>query len=249
MRRVVLVSNRVLDLRKAPQAGGVAVALADVVRYHNGLWFGWNGEITSNATADAVAREGRLATVPLSEADHQGYYLGYANSVLWPALHSRPDLIRATTDDYRCYREVNAFMARGLLRFGRADATYWVHDYHFLTLGAELRRLGPRVEQHAAFPRRTNVQLAHVVDRRTIELLIWERGAGETQASGSSSCAVVAAAQRDGLVDAQVTARMPGGELAVRVDADGRLWQRGPVEEVARITPSPALIRRLQALP
>src|SRR5215467_12556481 len=92
MRRVVLVSNRVLDLRKAPQAGGVAVALADVVRLNNGLWFGWNGEITADDKVDGMVREGRLATVPLSEADHQGYYLGYANSVLWPVFHNRLDL-------------------------------------------------------------------------------------------------------------------------------------------------------------
>jgi diaminopimelate epimerase len=113
----------------------------------------------------------------------------------------------------------------------------------------ELRRLGPLVERHSAFPRRTNVQLAHVIDRSTLELLIWERGAGETRASGSSACAVVAAAQRAGTADAQVTARMPGGDLLVRVDRGGRLWQRGPVEELARITLSPELIRRLQALP
>ena len=113
----------------------------------------------------------------------------------------------------------------------------------------ELHRLGPLLEHHPAFPRRTNVQLAHVLDRQTLELLIWERGAGETQASGSSSCAVVAAAFRAGFVGADVTARMPGGELSVRVDADGNLWQRGPVEEIARVTLSPELIRRLQALP
>jgi diaminopimelate epimerase len=114
---------------------------------------------------------------------------------------------------------------------------------------SELRRLGPLLERHAAFPNRTNVQLAHVLDRATVELLIWERGAGETQASGSSSCAVVAAAYRAGLVGAQVTARMPGGNLAVRIDAEGSLWQRGPVEEVARISLRADLIRRLQALP
>jgi len=113
----------------------------------------------------------------------------------------------------------------------------------------ELRRLGPLVEHHPAFPNRTNMQLAHVADRRTVDLLIWERGAGETRASGSSSCAVVAAAYRAGLVDTEVTARMPGGELAVRVDAQGCLWQRGPVEEIARITLSPELIEHLQALP
>jgi diaminopimelate epimerase len=113
----------------------------------------------------------------------------------------------------------------------------------------QLRHLGPLVERHPAFPRRTNVQLAHVIDRDTLELLIWERGAGETRASGSSACAVVAAAQRAGLVNAHVIARMPGGELAVHADGDGRLWQRGPVEELARITLSRDLIRRLQALP
>jgi diaminopimelate epimerase len=113
----------------------------------------------------------------------------------------------------------------------------------------ELRRLGPLVERHPAFPQRTNVQFAHVVDRATLELLIWERGAGETQASGSSSCAVVAAAYRAGLLDAEVTARMPGGSLAVRIDDEGNLWQRGPVEEIARARLSADLIRRLQALP
>jgi diaminopimelate epimerase len=113
----------------------------------------------------------------------------------------------------------------------------------------ELRRLGPLVERSAAFPRRTNVQLAHVADRATLDLLIWERGAGETRASGSSACAVVAAAYRAGLVDAEVTARMPGGNLAVRVDDDGSLWQRGPVEEIARLSLSADLVRRLRALP
>src|SRR5689334_15294622 len=67
MRRVVLVSNRVIDLRKAPQAGGVAVALADITRTHEALWFGWNGEIVPDEQADKVSSEGRLATVPLSE--------------------------------------------------------------------------------------------------------------------------------------------------------------------------------------
>jgi trehalose 6-phosphate synthase len=70
-----------------------------------------------------------------------GYYEGFANSALWPALHSRPDLISVTAENYRSYREVNAFMARALLRFNKPEAVFWVQDYHFLTLGAELRRL------------------------------------------------------------------------------------------------------------
>jgi diaminopimelate epimerase len=59
----------------------------------------------------------------------------------------------------------------------------------------------------------------------------------------------VAAAHRMALVDTDVAARMPGGELFVRIEPDGRLWLRGPVEEVARISLSQDLIRRLQALP
>ncbi len=113
----------------------------------------------------------------------------------------------------------------------------------------DLRRLGPLVEQHPAFPNRTNVQLARAPARDRVELLIWERGAGETQASGSSGCAVVAACHRLGLVSTDVTAAMPGGELRIRIDADGSLVLRGPVEEVASISLSRELVARLQALP
>jgi diaminopimelate epimerase len=82
-----------------------------------------------------------------------------------------------------------------------------------------------------------------------LELLIWERGAGETRASGSSACAAVAAAHRAGLVGPEVTARMPGGDLRVRIDADGQIYQHGPVEDVMTVSLAPDLIRRLQALP
>ena len=113
----------------------------------------------------------------------------------------------------------------------------------------DLRRLGPLVECHPAFPNRTNVQFCRVPARDMVELLIWERGAGETQASGSSACAVVAACHRLGLVDEDVTAAMPGGELHIRIDDRGRLFLNGPVEEVAHITLSSELIARLRALP
>jgi diaminopimelate epimerase len=114
---------------------------------------------------------------------------------------------------------------------------------------AELRQLGPLVEHHPAFPRRTNVQLARARARDRVELLIWERGAGETRASGSSSCAVFAALHHLGQVDRAVTAAMPGGELDLRLDDNDVIWMRGPVEEVATITLMPDLIARLHALP
>jgi trehalose 6-phosphate synthase len=78
----------------------------------------------------------------LPAAHYGGYYEGFANSALWPALHSRSDLIRASQEDYLSYREVNAFMARALLRFQKPDSAFWIQDYHFLALGAELRDLG-----------------------------------------------------------------------------------------------------------
>jgi len=142
MRRVVLVSNRVVDLRKAPQAGGVAVALADLVRSRPALWFGWNGEIAPDHAADAVAHEGRLATVPLSESDHQGYYLGYANSVLWPVFHNRLDLAQFEAGYFERFLAVNARLAALLQPMLRPDDVVWVHDYHLIPFASELRRRG-----------------------------------------------------------------------------------------------------------
>jgi diaminopimelate epimerase len=113
----------------------------------------------------------------------------------------------------------------------------------------ELKQLGPRVERHPSFPNRTNVQFARVVDRARVEVLIWERGAGETQASGSSASAVVAACRMLGLVDQDVTVAMPGGELHIRTNERGSIIMRGPVQEVANVTLSPELIARLHALP
>jgi len=97
---------------------------------------------------------------------------------------------------------------------------------------AACRRLGPQLETHGAFPNRTNVQFARVAARDTLDILIWERGAGFTLASGSSSCGAAAAAVRQGLCDhGRVLVRMPGGELAVHVRPDWSLRLEGPVEE------------------
>lgn len=98
---------------------------------------------------------------------------------------------------------------------------------------ATVRHLGPTIEKHPAFPNRTNVQFARVLGRDAIEIMIWERGAGWTLASGSSSCGAAAAAVRNGLCDhGRVTVRMPGGELLIDVRPDWSLRLQGPVEEV-----------------
>ena len=110
----------------------------------------------------------------------------------------------------------------------------------------ELLDLGPELENHRLFPRRINVQLAVPVGPNSIYILIWERGAGETQASGSSSCAAASAAVRLGLVKAPVTVKSPGGTLHIDVDENFDLTMKGPVQEVARGTLSPSFLRTLR---
>ena len=103
------------------------------------------------------------------------------------------------------------------------------------------RRIGPLVENAACFPRRTNVQLVRVPGRAQVEIAIWERGAGYTLASGSSSCAAAAAARRLGLVDDEVAVQMPGGELSVLFTGEGHALLTGPVNGVAHGTLHPDL--------
>lgn len=97
------------------------------------------------------------------------------------------------------------------------------------------RDWGRALETDARFPNRTNVQFARVVDRGNLEARIWERGAGETLASGSSACAVAVAARVLGRVDGDVTVHMPGGTLRVQVGDDLSVVQTGPVEEVGEV--------------
>ncbi|MEK7214668.1 MAG: diaminopimelate epimerase [Chloroflexota bacterium] len=97
----------------------------------------------------------------------------------------------------------------------------------------EVLRLGPLIERHPSFPNRTNVQFVRPVGPDAIEIMIWERGAGWTLASGSSSCAAAAAAVRNGYCHhGPITVRMPGGELTVEVRPDWSLRLEGPVESV-----------------
>ena len=106
------------------------------------------------------------------------------------------------------------------------------------------RALGPRIESHPRFPNRTNVQFARIVGPRDVEIRIWERGAGPTLASGSSSCATAAAAVLTGRLPAgPITVRMPGGALRVTVREGLALTLAGPVEAIARIEVDAAWLR------
>jgi diaminopimelate epimerase len=95
------------------------------------------------------------------------------------------------------------------------------------------QRYGPHLETHPNFPRKTNVQFLQVLDRANIRIEIWERGAGYTLASGSSSSAAAAVAHRLGLVDRDVTVHMPGGKIGIRIADDFAIRMTGTVNQVA----------------
>jgi trehalose 6-phosphate synthase len=145
MSRLVVVSNRIADPRKTA-AGGLAVALGEVLNNTGGLWFGWSGKIVDAAEADDVEiqRAGpvTLAMVDLSQVDHDAFYLGYSNGVLWPVFHYRLDLADFDAGYIAGYRRVNQLFARKLLPLLQPDDVVWIHDYHLIPLAAELRALG-----------------------------------------------------------------------------------------------------------
>jgi diaminopimelate epimerase len=96
----------------------------------------------------------------------------------------------------------------------------------------DIRRLGPQLERHPRFPERTNVQLVHVDGEHDLTVAVWERGAGETTASGSSAIAAAAASVANGWCRSPVTVHMPGGDLYVEL-ADGHARLTGPAVELA----------------
>jgi len=109
-----------------------------------------------------------------------------------------------------------------------------------------IKKVGPLIENNDLFPNRINVQFAKVISRSSVEILIWERGAGYTLASGSSSCAVAAACVKNGLTDSVVKVIMPGGQLDIEVREDWSIKMKGPVEEVSTGTMSLDIVRKLE---
>lgn len=110
----------------------------------------------------------------------------------------------------------------------------------------DLRRLGPQLEYHPIFPHRTNVQFAKVESPRRVSILIWERGAGETLASGTSASAVVAAGVRRGYLERQAVVAMPGGELEVSVREDWTIQIIGDAQEIYQGRISREFLRAFQ---
>lgn len=143
--RLIIASNRTAG-PGAPRAGGLAVAIADALAERGGgVWFGWSGEILERETRGVrVFAEDNIdfALADLTRTEYEGYYLGYANRALWPVFHYRVDLAYFDEAEFAAYEDVNRRFGRLLAQLTRPTDTVWIHDYHFLLMGQEMRSSG-----------------------------------------------------------------------------------------------------------
>lgn len=149
MSRLIIVSNRVQPPTGEGEGnqGGLSVALSAALREHRGLWFGWSGGTTETFTGQINFQRNHgvaTATVDLEEQDIDEYYNGYANRTLWPLFHYRIDLAEFERSFAGGYERVNARFAETLYPLIEPDDLVWVHDYHLIPLGNELRKRGCR---------------------------------------------------------------------------------------------------------
>jgi trehalose 6-phosphate synthase len=147
MSRLIVVSNRVNVAEKPGEApaGGLAIALSAALKEYSGFWFGWSGETTaefSNRIQMRRVNDVTVVTVDLEEGDYQEYYNGFANGTLWPLFHYRIDLTAYDRSFSEGYERVNSRFAQTLAPLLEPDDLIWVHDYHLIPLGRELRLLG-----------------------------------------------------------------------------------------------------------
>ncbi len=147
MAQLVIVSNRVAvpDGDGTARAGGLEVAVKAALKRNSGIWFGWSGRVTSRSkieTREITRDRITYIVVDLAKEDHQEYYNGFANRVLWPILHYRVDLAEFSRRDLSGYLRVNDYFAHQLHNVLKPDDLIWVHDYHLMPLAKALRELG-----------------------------------------------------------------------------------------------------------
>jgi len=180
-------------------------------------------ETPGGVVESRVMQEGKLITVEMGRVTFQSDQIPVAGPV-------RPVLNEKFTIQGREF----TFCAAGI---GNPHCVIVLPE-----ISADLaRQFGPDIETHSNFPNRINVQFLKVLDRQNVQIEIWERGAGYTLASGSSSSASAAVAHRLGLVDAKLTVHMPGGQIGIEISPDFSIKMSGPTTRVAEGTLHPEL--------
>lgn len=190
--------------------------------YHQGLW---------GKSALRLSTRAGIKLYRLREQIGRGHYwfeseLGrpFFDSASIPMLTDKP---RERVVDYPLVIEDETFPVTAL-QMGNPNCAIFVEDFGQL----DWRRIGRALETHAQFPERTNVEFVRVRDRANIELRIWERGVGETQSSGTCSCAAMIACVIKGLTDRRVTAWMEGGQAEILWREDGEVVLTGRADIV-----------------
>jgi trehalose 6-phosphate synthase len=141
MSQLIIVSNRVTVPGKS-EAGGLAVALSDMLKDKGGVWCGWSGKTAEYPrTCEQVQDNVRYVTMDFTQTDYDDFYIGFCNSMLWPLFHYRLDLTRYSPSMYESYQSVNRAFAQKIAKFAGAGDAIWVHDYHLMAMASHLREL------------------------------------------------------------------------------------------------------------
>lgn len=164
MGRLILVSNRLpVTVRRrrsggmeiVRSSGGLVAALGPLHERGDGLWIGNLGDRPVDEVRNTLL-ERRFIPVPVSQAETRGYYLGYANSALWPLFHYLPERAQFESSHYETYRRVNRRFAEYVAECATEDDLIWVHDYQLMLVPRMLRRKLPKARigffLHTPFP-------------------------------------------------------------------------------------------------
>jgi trehalose 6-phosphate synthase/phosphatase len=170
--KLIIVSNRLpvrmvqrddgsLDI--TPSSGGLVTAMTPILRQRGGLWVGWPGIETDNqdvlaaSLADLAAKTGyAFEPVSLSPEEHDAYYLGFSNEILWPLFHDLQSRANFEGSYWDAYQQVNRKFAEAIVRVAEPEDMVWIHDYHLMLVASELKKLGYRGRTefflHTPFP-------------------------------------------------------------------------------------------------
>ena len=142
--RLIVISNRIPT--EAEPSGGLVVALHSALTDHGGIWIGAHPELAEapSTRLEQIGDQSRYTRLAfhITQQEHEEFYLGFANSVLWPVCHRRGDLVELKRSFETTYGELNARLARLIMDVAKPDDLLWIQDYHFFPLASELRKLG-----------------------------------------------------------------------------------------------------------
>jgi trehalose 6-phosphate synthase len=250
--RIVAVSNRVTVPKRAAAAGGLAVGVLAAMKAQGGLWFGWSGETVDGVPGPPALMDRQnvtFATIDLPLEDHEPYYGGFCNGALWPLFHYFVGALHYSDAHYAAYERVNRLFADRLQPLLRDDDLVWVHDYHLIPLGRDLRQRGVREPLgfflHIPFPHVEALRALPVYDELVRNLLAYDLVGFQTEQDLECFRSAVAdvigpsALRTDGSIQYGAR-RTHAGVFPIGVDVD-------EIQREARQSQSSETVRRMGA--